>query len=194
MESVLVPLIQEALSRYYPVGLQTCAALAKVASLQRFERHAHIEREQKQAQAEYLLLDGVLRAYVLDSEGMDVSLNFYLSPAAITPLLMRSLDGAAFFNLEVASEAATLLVFGKDDMRAQMERTHDLSQFGYRVMMRDAQQRMEREVVLLKSTGKEKLAWFRQHFPNLENEIPHYHIASFLGMTPTSLSRIRGGG
>ncbi|GAB4405447.1 MAG: hypothetical protein OHK0039_06450 [Bacteroidia bacterium] len=194
MEADLALLIQQAMSRYHPVGTQTSRALAEVASLRRVGRHVHIEREQAQVQAEYIVLDGVLRAYVLNREGMDVSVNFYPGPAAVTPILMRSLDGTAFCNLEVLSEEATLLVFDQAGMRAQMERTADLSQFGYRVMMRDALQRLEREVVLLKSTGREKLAWFRQHFPNLENEIPHYHIASFLGMTPTSLSRIRGGG
>jgi hypothetical protein len=77
-------------------------------------------------------------------------------------------------------------------MFEHMQNYEDLEQFGPKVMMIDAMQRIERELILLKSTGKEKLDWFRKRFPNLENSIQHYHIASYLGMTSTSLSRIRG--
>ncbi len=32
---------------------------------------------------------------------------------------------------------------------------------------------------------------FRKEYPGLENQIPQYHIASYLGITPIQLSRIR---
>jgi len=76
-------------------------------------------------------------------------------------------------------------------MEAKMQSNKDLETFGFKVMMQDAYKRAEREKILLTASGIEKLEWFRKSYPNLENEIPHYYIASFLGMTPTSLSRLR---
>jgi CRP-like cAMP-binding protein len=32
---------------------------------------------------------------------------------------------------------------------------------------------------------------FKKEYPSLENEIAQYHIASYLGITPIQLSRIR---
>ncbi|MOA17990.1 hypothetical protein D3C78_1382750 [compost metagenome] len=47
----------------------------------------------------------------------------------------------------------------------------------------------EIEIVLLDADKRYEL--FQQKFPDLEQLIPQYHIASYLGITPTQLSRIR---
>jgi len=47
----------------------------------------------------------------------------------------------------------------------------------------------EIELVLLQADERYKI--FKEQFPGIENEIPQYHIASYLGITPTQLSRIR---
>ena len=39
--------------------------------------------------------------------------------------------------------------------------------------------------------ASERYASFRQEYPDLENQIPQYQVASYLGITPTQLSRIR---
>ena len=44
---------------------------------------------------------------------------------------------------------------------------------------------------LISGDALAKYKWFLKEYPNLLNRIPHYHIANFLGMTPTQLSRTR---
>lgn len=48
-----------------------------------------------------------------------------------------------------------------------------------------------REVNLLMLEAKEYYKIFQQQYPTLEQQISQYHIASFLGITATQLSRIR---
>ncbi len=48
------------------------------------------------------------------------------------------------------------------------------------------------EVLFRSYTAKDRLEYFRENYPNLENLIPHTVIASFLGITPVSFSRLRG--
>ena len=47
----------------------------------------------------------------------------------------------------------------------------------------------ELEMALLNAT--ERYLLFKKSFPNLEQKIPQYHIASYLGVTATQLSRLR---
>jgi CRP-like cAMP-binding protein len=49
----------------------------------------------------------------------------------------------------------------------------------------------EREHQLLTLTASERYYLLKQQHPLLEKLVPHYHIASYLGITPISLSRIR---
>ena len=49
----------------------------------------------------------------------------------------------------------------------------------------------KREIELVMLDATERYTIFRKEHPNLENAIPQYHIASYLGITPTQLSRIR---
>jgi len=49
----------------------------------------------------------------------------------------------------------------------------------------------KREIDLVTLDASERYEIFQKEHPNLENLIPQYHIASYLGITPTQLSRIR---
>lgn len=49
----------------------------------------------------------------------------------------------------------------------------------------------KREIELVMLDASERYAIFQQEHPSLEHLIPQYHIASYLGITPTQLSRIR---
>ncbi|HAS44100.1 MAG TPA: Crp/Fnr family transcriptional regulator [Microscillaceae bacterium] len=48
-----------------------------------------------------------------------------------------------------------------------------------------------REIKLLSLTAEERYLEFREEYPTLEAIVPQYYIASYLGVTPTQLSRIR---
>jgi CRP-like cAMP-binding protein len=185
--------VRNALSVYYPISSKTATALSRHTRIQHFEHGDHLEKENQVVHAEWVVLSGILRTYVTDNNGIEYTTNFFQAGRAITPSLTRSLDDRAFHSLQVISPSASLLFFDKKGMAEGMDEFKDLEIFGYRVMMMDAFQRAEKEVVMMKSSGKEKLSWLRKHFPNLENEVPHYFIASYLGMTPTSLSRLRSG-
>jgi CRP-like cAMP-binding protein len=187
----LTKVICNALNPYYPISEETSQSLSQFTEIKEYNEGEIIEKENNTVLSEYVVLEGIVRAYIINSKGDDVTINFYLKGKAVTPGLMRSLNNIAFYNLQIMSKKNTLLVFNKSGMESGMQNYDDLGQFGQKVIMQDAIQRIERELVLLKATGKEKLNWLRRRFPNLENEIQHYHIASFLGLTSTSLSRIR---
>ncbi len=49
----------------------------------------------------------------------------------------------------------------------------------------------KREIELVMLDASERYEIFKKEHSNLGNLIPQYHIASYLGITPTQLSRIR---
>lgn len=51
--------------------------------------------------------------------------------------------------------------------------------------------KQQQQIELLTKSAKERYEILQQQFPNIQNRIAQNHIASYLGITPQSLSRIR---
>ncbi len=49
----------------------------------------------------------------------------------------------------------------------------------------------DREIGLVMLDAKERYKQFQLDYVGIENEIPQYQVASYLGISPTQLSRIR---
>lgn len=185
-------IIQSTLSAYSPITPQTAELLSGASEIVKLSEGDYLEQENDIIRSEFVVLEGIVRGFILNSEGDDATVNFYINGNAITPAIMRGAQNRSVYNIQVISSQATILVFNNTRMEDLMPYNADLQQFGNTVVMLDSLRRVEKEVLLLKETAKNKLAWFRKNYPGLENEIQHYYIASYLGITPTSLSRIRG--
>ena len=67
----------------------------------------------------------------------------------------------------------------------------EVSSFIQKLTFEYLEQKQDREIRLLSEEAMANYLLFRKMFPKLENNIQHYHIASYLGITPTQLSRLR---
>lgn len=183
--------IQNILEKISPISTQTAIALSLATQVKTLKKNTLIESTGQSIKYQFVVVDGIIRKFLTNTKGEEFTTDFFCDGQAVTPTLLRSIDFVSFVNLQVVSDEATILFFSNKVMEATMQGNKDLEAFGYKVMMQDAYKRAEREKILLTAKGVEKLEWFRKNYPGLENEIPHYYIASFLGLTPTSLSRLR---
>jgi hypothetical protein len=68
----------------------------------------------------------------------------------------------------------------------------EIRTFGNTVLKNELLHKVDKEIGLATLSAKERLLAFRKRFWMLENLVPHPHIASYLGITNISLSRLRG--
>ncbi|MBK8491401.1 MAG: hypothetical protein IPL49_11070 [Saprospirales bacterium] len=139
--------IRKSLSLYHQISEVTATALAEHTRIRQFKNEDIIEKENQIVFSELVVLDGILRSYLIDSNGKDITTNFFQKGMAVTPTLMRTLDDKAFHSFQVISPQASFLAFNKKGMFEHLDNYKDLEMFGYRVMMVDAFYRAEREVV-----------------------------------------------
>jgi CRP-like cAMP-binding protein len=93
-------------------------------------------------------------------------------------------------NLETL-ENCTLLVLTKDNLEAlyeQVPKTHMIMRKVMEARFIAAQQLLSSYIL---AGPKERYELFSVHYPHLVQRVPQYILASFLGITPVSLSRIR---
>ena len=62
----------------------------------------------------------------------------------------------------------------------------------YNAMLQDSlKEHWENKIALGQYSAIARYQWFLKTYPGIIDRVPHRYVASFLGMTPVSLSRIR---
>lgn len=140
---------------------------------------------------ECFVLDGVLRSWLGDAQGRAVTLDFYMGPCAMTPAIARSRAGQSRIHCE-ALTAARVVLFEAEALSRMMMADIAMARWGDAVLTQELVRRVDRELGLATQPAKERLVALRADKPGLEDLVPQHHLASYLGMTPVSLSRLRG--
>ncbi|MCH2228733.1 MAG: hypothetical protein MK105_00210 [Crocinitomicaceae bacterium] len=68
---------------------------------------------------------------------------------------------------------------------------HDFERLGRKVAEFYFLEKEKKELEMALMNATERYLLFREQFPTLEQLIPQYHIASYLSISPTQLSRLR---
>lgn len=147
-------------------------------------------RQGQGVQYTYFVTDGCLRSFCTDKNGKEHTLQFAIKDWWIS-------DFIAMYN----NETATLTVECITDSSVIQFNTKKLDGIYALFPEFEAFQRtnLERHVVSLHKrilnqlqlTAPERYDLFLEQYPDIEQYTPNYHIASYLGITKQSLSRIR---
>ena len=136
----------------------------------------------------HFLLDGVLRGYVVDENGRDITDCFICQPGDVV-VGCGELHAPSQVAIETITECQVLSL-PMEQLLALMDKPQLLHI--YNRQLNDALLRhWELKMLLYRCTAMERYQWFLKRYPNLEHLISGKHLASFLGITPVTLSRLR---
>jgi len=134
---------------------------------------------------------GLMRAYLLDNRGNEYNKNFFSEgrfPGCMTSLLQQTPS-----LLEVqALEDCELIEIDFISFRRLLETDTDIMKFHINYLEKHwLLEKEQKELNYLRFEAKERYQDFLRLYENIVPRLTQYHIASFLGITPTQLSRIR---
>lgn len=158
----------------------------------RLVKGTYLTRQEQPQTDEFILLDGCLVSSICDQDGKEVSVGFYVGPCVVTPNIARTRDGVSLVSI-VAKTDALLARIDSDRLSHRMISSEPIRNWANGVLRDALSRKVDREWCLAALKGAERLAWFRQAFPGYEDIFPHMLIASFLGITPVTMSRLRTG-
>jgi CRP-like cAMP-binding protein len=136
------------------------------------------------------LVEGTVRAYVTDSRGAEYNKTLHVAPCFVGPYSALTTGRPNHVNVQ-ALESCRLLVADYRRVEGLYDRFPALERFARKLAEYYFAEKEQREIDLVLLDAGARYAAFRQAFPGLESRIPQYHVASYLGITPTQLSRIR---
>lgn len=144
----------------------------------------------KKNDKEYLVVNGICRTFIVNDLGDDITLSFFTSNTTISPNLVRTKSQQSVLNIQALSKVK-LVCFQSSDLMHLMNTHREIEVWANGVLQRELLQKVEKEINTISLNAKDRLVHFRSKYPMLENQIPHSYIASFLGITNVSLSRLR---
>ena len=151
---------------------------------------SHMSRQGESDENEYFLLSGRARSVVTDAEGTEVNLNLYAAPTVITPNIARTSGGSSLVDIEVLEDAVVATLPAAQLMKL-MVKSGSIREWGNNLMREELTRKVGREWCLAALGARQRLEWFRKVHPGYEELFAHFHIASYLGITPVTLSRVR---
>lgn len=138
------------------------------------------------------VVSGLFRFFYTDSEGREATKAFR-GPGELVAAYAELLDKRPSRTTVEALEDSELLVVRHERVTA-LYRSHPCWQELGRVIAEDHyRQRERREQELLQLSAEQRWRAFLKERPDLAARLPQKLIASYLGITPVALSRIRRG-
>lgn len=137
----------------------------------------------------YFVQSGSLRVFVVDEEE-EQTIRFAYSGEVVGALDSFISEGPSPLYIQ-ALKSSQIKMIGKKAFLALVESSAENLQHWQIILQQLVYQQMERERDLLTSSPQERYRRVLARSPRLFQEIPNRHIASYLRMTPETLSRIK---
>jgi len=132
---------------------------------------------------------GLFRKY-FTANGEEVTDNFHMENAFVTDSASYMPQTPALLNI-VAMEDSEVYVLQRADLLKWAEESHMIERM-LRIQAEMAYTfAFRRKISLLNDSPEQRYLQMLKTRPKLPQRVPQYHLASYLGITPEALSRIR---
>ena len=159
-------------------------------SLRALNEKSHLINAGEFAHDVYYIVEGILRVYYIDHAGNEVNQQFYQAGEIVAPVVSLASEEPCQFYLQALSTCEILTAdyralheAGKDNVQWLNTENAILTSVYLKTARREAQ--------MLLGGAEQRYRWFLKENPSLAEQLPLYQIASYLGVTPVSLSRLR---
>ena len=173
-----------------PLSEETRALMGNIFVPDELKKGEYFIRKGEFAKEIAFLQSGIVRAYYINSEGKEYNKTFFSAPSIIgsyASLISKQKNA-------VAQQALTDCKIWK----ASFRKIEELSEGNYEIerLRRTIAENFflnneKKEIEMALLDAEKRYLILREEYPGIELKIPQYHIASYLGISPTQLSRIR---
>lgn len=155
-----------------------------------YPKNRVIEEEGKVPQYLYFVVSGFVRLFHYNDKGDEVTTHINCPPGFITSYSNFTNQTRSDENLECITECE-LLRITKTDLDLLTQKSPAFKDFSFFVFQKSLSYNEKRAKELATLTAEKRYLKLMAEHPELLHNVPMQYIASFLGMNPKSLSRIR---
>ncbi|MCG9910400.1 MAG: Crp/Fnr family transcriptional regulator [Flavobacteriales bacterium] len=155
-----------------------------------FEKNSFLLEEGKTANHYWFIQSGFIRSYVIDTEGNDITTNFFSVGDIVIDWPSFFLRNPTRENIQALSDC----VCWQLDFETFQELFHSIRNFreqGRTTLVSSYFALKRHSISMIADQAKDRYLRLVKEKPHVVQNVSLKHIATFLGITDTSLSRIR---
>jgi CRP-like cAMP-binding protein len=163
--------------------------IAKYEEL-KLEKSTLLLKENKICKEAYFLENGCIRSFIYNNDGQEVTTNIYTAPCYVFDFLSFFKQQPSKENFQTLTDCA-LWTMNYEDLQICFHTIPEFREFGRMMLVTNYSKLHERMIGMIKDTAEERYKKLLAEDANIFQQVPLKIIASYLGVTDTSLSRIR---
>lgn len=174
----------------HPLSDSTAGEIAAHFLAVRYKKGDVFLQEGTRSNAYLFLEQGVMRSYLYDTEGQEVTTAFY-SPGTVV------FEAASFFQRIPSPENIVALTdclgwaIGFNELNELFHALPAFRETGRAILVKTLVALKMRTLSMINQTAEQRYSALLLSHPEIFQHVPLKYIASYLGVTDTSLSRIR---
>ena len=154
-----------------------------------FKRGAILQRRGELNLKTIYVLKGLLRSYIIDSNGREHIFTFAPEKWIIADVESLEFDQPSELFIDCV-EDSEVLIFNRDKLPVD-NIDHDVISKTFKLLYRRMGILQRRIIMQMSLPAADRYSYFLETYPQLPNRVPQHMIASYLGITPQALSTIR---
>lgn len=183
--------IEEYISAYFGIGGRDLSPVADLFQNRTLSRQEYLVKEGRYVRSMSFLTAGYLRIYAWDADGDKEITQWISSPGMfVTELSSFLFDTPSRFNIQALSDCS-LYTISRDDYNRIGEFVPNWPQLDKLFIAKCFITLENRVFGQLSMSSEQKVLDLMQTNSDIFNQVPLQYIASMLGMTPETLSRVR---
>ncbi|MBK6446211.1 MAG: Crp/Fnr family transcriptional regulator [Bacteroidetes bacterium] len=183
--------LKENFNQFYHLSDKSFTDLKSIFRYSHREKGEVFIRVGYRNESEYMILNGFCRSFLLNPEGEEITLSFFKQNSVLSPHITRTKEQISLLNYQALTDV-DLVEFSAAEFLNLMIENLEIRNFGNTILVNELIRKTEKEISFASLTAKDRLIQFRSEYGILENLIAHPVIASYLGITNVSFSRLRG--
>jgi len=183
-------LLRDYMARFTDLPLDRLEDILADIDVRHYPKGTHLLEPDQVPRYCYFVLKGCVREYKIDQSGLESTLEFYTEEDALAAMTTYDdIHPADFYWTCV--EDCVLVVGDLNQEEIMFDKHPGLERMVLKMVEDNFGRVQKRHAMLLTKSVEERYIYLEDNRSDLFNRVPQHQIASYLGVAPESLSRIK---
>ena len=186
----MIETLLETISKTIPLSESDKEVFRKNTGIKKFKKHQFFLQEGDVCKYTGFVIRGCLKTYTIDKNGVEHIFQLAIEGWWVSDMYSHLTGEPATYNIE-ALEDSEIVIMDINDKERILQHVPGFERY-MRILLEKNYVATQRRVnAMLGSSAEERYLTFIKTYPQIVQRVPQHNIASYLGIAPESLSRIR---